>query len=584
MSSEGQTTPVARILVADDDRLVLSTLSAGLARAGYAVQAVDNGAEAAAACAADPPDLVVLDHNMPGLSGLEAARRILAQTDIPILMLTAYDDADLVRQAVALGVCGYFVKPIDSSQLVPSIELHLMRARQARAAAPAAGQAGARDPLTGLLHRDAVMAALSAALAQGMLRPGACAGVCLDIDRFRALANHCGRHVADGVLQQVVERIRGQLRQDDVLARLGEHQFFLVLSGMDIESAIAVARRVLAAIGSRPFHVPGRTGVSLSACAGLSLADGQSGAEGLIARAAAALQEAKTMGAGSLCVLEAGERPQTAGMSRYERLIRGALDHDRIGLEFQPILDIRSGEVRHYEALLRLAGEDGAPVALPHFLPAAERYGLIRALDYRVLELAVAHLATLDSAGRAVSIAVNISGVHFGNPALLRRIREILAEHALDARRLIFEVTETAAVRDLEQAGRFIAELKALGCQFALDDFGAGYASFYYLKGLPVDYIKIDGAFVRDLARTASDRLFVKAMVDVARGLGVKTIAEYVGDAQTLELLRGYGVDFAQGFFIGRPGPLPPAGGMRASAATLRRNRGGYRKKTLADE
>jgi EAL domain-containing protein (putative c-di-GMP-specific phosphodiesterase class I) len=238
-------------------------------------------------------------------------------------------------------------------------------------------------------------------------------------------------------------------------------------------------------------------------------------------------------------------------------LIQKALDTDQIDLVFQPILDIGSGRINHFEALLRLVNEEGNHVTPSKFLDTAERSGLVRELDYRVLQLVVTHLAAIESSDVDLSISLNLSGVHFGNPELLNRIREFLREDVVNPERLIFEVTETAALQDLEQARLFILELKKLGCRFALDDFGTGYASFYYLRSLPVDYIKIDGAFVRELQKKEQDRLFIKAMVDVARGLRIKSVAEYVNNQETLEILKVYGVDYAQGYFIGKPAALP---------------------------
>ena len=395
LSSNVEISP--RILVADDDRLVLSTLCVGLTRAGYQVEAVASGEAALRACEKNLPDLVVLDHNMPGITGLEVAEQIRHFTNVPILMLTAYDDTELIQRAAKQNINGYFIKPIDSSQLVPSIELSL-------------NQATIRD--------------------------------------------------------------RGQ--------QISDNRIFSV---------------------NTPDDQPGQ-----------------------------------------------------------EALIRYALEEDRIELLYQPILDIQHNEVRHYEALLRLVGPDGGLISPDSFMSSAERSGLIRALDYRVLQMAVTQLAATETSSGRLSISLNLSGVHFGNPELMNRIKESLLESQISPEHLIFEVTETAAMKDLEQAKRFITMLKDMGCRFALDDFGTGYASFYYLRCLPVDYIKIDGAFVRDMINTESDGVFVKAMVDVARGLGIRTIAEYVNDKPTLTLLGDCGVDFAQGYFIGRPGPFPLPG------------------------
>ena len=565
----------ARIAVADDDRLVLSTLCAGLVRAGYRVEALHDGDAAVRLCEENPPDLIVLDHHMAGLSGLDAAERIRQQTDIPILMLTAFDDAELVQRAIAIGVNGYFVKPIDSSQLAPSIKLHLMRAAQAVGARSPMGDGSpwddargavqredwCTDPLTGLPNRMGLDASIEKLKAHygDVRRKSAC--LCLDLDRFKRLAGDLGQYTADGFLKSLIGKLKAVLRSDDVLARVWRDQFIVLLPWADAESAGNLARRLLDVVATQELKV-GDLPVSISACIGVTSFSGQFDSEMIIAEAYSALQEAKTHGPNSVAFVQQGTKTVGGERGRAERLIRQALDKDRIGLEFQPILDIRTGMTTHYEALLRMHDEEGRLLSLSELLPLAERYGLIDVIDYRVLELAVTHLAAFDLAGTDLSLSVNLSGVHFGNQALLRKIRDIMREKAITPGRLIFEITETAAVDDLDQARRFITELKALGCRFALDDFGVGYASFYYLKGLNVDYIKIDGAFIRDLARTASDRLFVKAIVDVAKGMNVKTIAEYVTDEETLVLLRDYQVDYAQGFHIGRPGPLPVPPGM----------------------
>jgi len=389
-----------RILVADDDRLVLSMLSLGLTRAGYAVETVCNGQAAIEAIEKNLPDLVLLDYNMPGATGIEVARKIRCFTNLPILMLTAYDDIELVRQAATHEINGYFVKPFDSSQLIPSIELNIKQ--------------------------------------------------------------------------------------------------------YSVKSQLAKSERIIT--DSRYFD---------------------------------------------------RKASNNSNEHRHHRLIRNALDTDQIDLVFQPILDINSGRINYFEALLRLVNEDGDHVTPAVFLDTAERSGLVRELDYRVLQLVVTHLAANETSDIDLTISLNLSGVHFGNPELLNRIREFLREDVVNPERLVFEVTETAALQDLEQARIFILELKKLGCRFALDDFGTGYASFYYRRSLPVDYIKIDGAFVRELQKKVQDRLFIKAMVDVAQGLGIKSIAEYVNNQETLEILKFYGVDYAQGYFIGKPAALP---------------------------
>jgi len=240
-----------------------------------------------------------------------------------------------------------------------------------------------------------------------------------------------------------------------------------------------------------------------------------------------------------------------------ERL-RRALAADLFAVHYQPIASLKDGRVSHYEALVRLADEsDGSLLAPAVFLPAAERYGLIRDIDRAVLDKVVALLGA-DLALRDVSIAVNLSALSVTDRGMLAYIERRLALHGVDPARLVVEVTETASISDMECARAFCAGVQALGSAVALDDFGSGFGSFQYLKRLPFRYLKIDGDFIRGLPGSVNDQLVVQALVGVVEGMGAETIAEFVGDRPTIRLLRDYGVDYAQGFAVGRPQPAVP--------------------------
>jgi EAL domain-containing protein (putative c-di-GMP-specific phosphodiesterase class I) len=244
-----------------------------------------------------------------------------------------------------------------------------------------------------------------------------------------------------------------------------------------------------------------------------------------------------------------------AGLHRRPWLarLRRALAHDLFVLHYQPIVALADGRVAHHEALVRLADEpDGGVVAPASFLPAAERYGLIREIDRMVLDKVAALLGAEDGA-QGGPIAMNLSAVSLTDGDMLAYIERGLARHRADPARLILEVTETASISDMQRARAFCAGAQALGCAVALDDFGAGFGSFHYLKHLPFSYLKIDGAFIRGLPDSAHDQLVVKALVGLVREMGQRTIAEFVGDQATMRLLRELGVDYAQGFEVGRP-------------------------------
>jgi EAL domain-containing protein (putative c-di-GMP-specific phosphodiesterase class I) len=247
----------------------------------------------------------------------------------------------------------------------------------------------------------------------------------------------------------------------------------------------------------------------------------------------------------------------SAGDPWLARLHR-ALAEGLFTLHFQPIVSLGDGRVAHHEALLRLADRPGGRLVGPgRFLPVAERHGLIRDIDRMVLDTVLGMLGG-EHVGQSVGIAVNMSALSVTDATMLAHIERALALNGVDAERLVIEVTETAAISDMQTARAFCAGVQALGCAVALDDFGAGFGSFQYLKHLPFTYLKIDGDFIRDLPASRTDQLVVKALVGVVRGMGRQTIAEFVGDAPTLELLRSYGVDYAQGFEVGRPSPVLP--------------------------
>ena len=258
---------------------------------------------------------------------------------------------------------------------------------------------------------------------------------------------------------------------------------------------------------------------------------------------------------------------RTPWLSRLHRALR----EERFVLHYQPIVSMHDGRVAHYEALVRLVDADGAGLLAPAaFLPAAERYGIISAIDRAVLDKALAAVAELPAPAartrirrrahphaRGTAVAVNLSALSLTDPGMLSYLQGRLAHHAVAGEALVLEVTETASISDMALAREFCAGAAALGCELALDDFGSGFGSFHYLRHLDFAYLKIDGGFIRGLCGSATDRRVVFSLVALARGMGARTVAEYVQDARTLTLLRELGVDYAQGFAVGRPGPLP---------------------------
>jgi diguanylate cyclase (GGDEF)-like protein/PAS domain S-box-containing protein len=407
------------------------------------------------------------------------------------------------------------------------------------------------DPLTGLYNRYRFEEELAEELVSGQRYGNAGAVLVLDLDNFKYVNDGFGHGAGDEVLRGVSELLRTRLRRSDVLARLGGDEFAILLRGQGDEEARAVAQELLEQIRAYTPQMEGQP-VRMTASIGVTVIDSGASSPGdLLADADRAMYDAKESGRDTVVFLDADDRNAGPAAGRgWEHRIRTALDEDRFELHCQPILELSSGKVTQSELLVRMRGDDGL-IPPNAFLGDAERLGLIHAIDRWVVTRAIELLAQQPGA----CFEVNLSGQSTGDEQLLRLIKGELESSGVAPDRLIFEITETAAVASIDQARRFAEALRDLGCRFALDDFGAGFGSFYYLKHIPVDFLKIDGDFVRS-PRSQADDLVVESIVHMAQGLGKRTIAEFVEDEGTLEALRAKGVDYAQGFHIGRPGPV----------------------------
>jgi len=427
------------------------------------------------------------------------------------------------------------------------------------------------DPLTGLENRRAFGRAVDAHHAHVKRYGPDGALIVLDVDHFKAVNDTLGHHVGDELIMEIAGILRDQVRESDRIARLGGDEFAVLLPHADTERAAAVAGKLVRAVREHRREAGGRAATTISA--GVALFDGnRDTGEQILVDADLAMYDAKEAGRDGFAVFDDCERVASQTKTRLAWLdrIRSALAEDRFTLLAQPILDLDGGRVVHHELLLRMVGDDGDLIAPASFLEIAERFGVVTDIDIWVVRQAIRKLA--EHPGEGLVFEVNLSGSSIGCSRLLEIIERDLAATGVDPRSLIFEVTETAAVSNIPRARAFADRLADLGCRFALDDFGAGFGSFYYLKHLPFDFLKIDGEFVRHCVANHVDRVIVSSLVRVATGLSKRTIAEFVDDESTIALLRDLGVDLAQGYAIGRPAPLetwlarspqPPAGLLR---------------------
>jgi diguanylate cyclase (GGDEF)-like protein/PAS domain S-box-containing protein len=387
---------------------------------------------------------------------------------------------------------------------------------------------------------------------------GGGAVVLIDLDHFKAVNDRFGHKAGDDLLKAVAATLRERIRETDVLGRLGGDEFGIILPHVNAEQAAVVVEGIVKAL-RRHTATMADLQIPITASVGVALFDGLTNME-LLAAADLAMYEAKEAGRNRFAFYRpsADGRPRPSSRLAEAERIQRALTHNQLELYCQPILDLANNRVSQYELLLRLRTDGGRLLPPSAFLYVAERFGTILAIDSWVVEQAVALVAAQARAGRSVTVHVNISAKSIGNPQLLAAIDRALGSR-IDPACLVFELTETAAIGDLERAKRFTTELRSRGCLLALDDFGAGFGSFYYLKHLPFDYFKIDGDFIRGFGANTIDQLVVEAIVGIARGMGKKTVAEFVTDQDMTDRLRRSGIDFAQGFHIGEPRPIAEA-------------------------
>jgi diguanylate cyclase (GGDEF)-like protein/PAS domain S-box-containing protein len=395
------------------------------------------------------------------------------------------------------------------------------------------------DSLTGLFNRRRFEQEVSSQLnyARRYSRPGAL--LLMDLDTFKFVNDSYGHPIGDRVLSDVGASLSATVRDTDVVARIGGDEFAILLREAEGLEAIAVAKKLIAAVRARSKP-------TIGASVGIAPFDGagEKTPDELLVAADIALYEAKEMG-GASTVLYTGQSSQA--LTWVER-IRDALDKDRLVVYSQPIVDVATGEVAREELLVRMVDPHGDRIPPASFLPAAERFGLIHEIDLMVLAKAI------ELVKGGTPVAVNVSVRTLTDPRYLAALEKTLAEGS-DPACFDFEITETAAVANMSDAQEFARRIRELGCSLSLDDFGTGFSSFTYLKHIPAQYLKIDIEFIRELERNPADQQLVQAIVSIARGLGQKTVAEGVEDEETLATVRKLGVDYAQGFYLGRPEP-----------------------------
>jgi diguanylate cyclase (GGDEF)-like protein len=411
------------------------------------------------------------------------------------------------------------------------------------------------DSLTGLLNRRSFRAKLDRYVSFSARYGGQGAVMIIDIDGLKEVNDRLGHQPGDNLIRRVADVLRERVRTTDIVARLSGDEFAVLVPQTDTGGALQLGEDLRAEV-AEGFPADAELGMA-TISVGITMFGGERdvGSEAVLVAADQAMYRAKEEGRNRIALFHGPEDPKRVPRRNQttSARIRDALTQDRLSLASQPIRSLASGGIERYELLLRMTGEDGELLPAASFIEVAERSGMVQELDRWEVSRALVLLAERERAGEPVSLHVNLSGASLTDISVLEFIERRLDEGDADPSRCTFEITKSAQVEDYETAVDFADRLTEFGCEVAIDDYGAGFSPFHHLKQLPFDLIKIDGAFIRDMPRNDADQLTVKAIVEIARGLGKTTIAEFVQDDETTRMLREYGVDMAQGFHLGRP-------------------------------
>ncbi|HEX3041243.1 MAG TPA: bifunctional diguanylate cyclase/phosphodiesterase [Solirubrobacterales bacterium] len=403
---------------------------------------------------------------------------------------------------------------------------------------------------SGLYDRDSFVEAMEERLLDKLHgdQPGAL--LLLDIDSFHIVNDSLGHEAGDRLLETVAATLREESRAEDLPARICADEFGLLLPRATPEQAMATAERLIALVRQRGKPAVGASvGIATFGGTGEEVT-----AEGLMITADIALCEAKEDGGGRAVDAASGPNHKLTWADR----IREAIDHQRIVVYAQPIFDLRRECVAREELLVRMLDDNEDVIPPSSFLPTAERLGMITEIDRLVLSKAI------ELAGRSQPIAVNVSGASLSDPRLIADVRAAIAD-GLNPAWLDFEITETAAISNMEDARAFGVAVTEMGCGLGLDDFGTGFSSFSYLKELPIQHLKIDVEFIRELPSSPTDQRLVQALVQFAKAFGQETVAEGIESTETLSMVRAFEIDYAQGFYVGKPALVD--GGRTAATA-----------------
>jgi diguanylate cyclase (GGDEF)-like protein len=589
------------VLIVDDTPENIDVLQAVLDGLGCELMVANNGPRALELAARRRPDLILLDVMMPGMDGFEVCRRLKADmelAEVPVVFVTARTDD--ISTGFSVGGSDYITKPINADEVrarvLHQVERQVLlrdlrelnrsleeRVRERTAELTLANRQlrveinerrymqdrlnylATHDFVTRLYNRGALDAHVSELLARAQRQATAAVFLLIDIDQFRLVNETCGCVAGDELLRQFAESIAGRLGRNDFFARLGGDKFALVSEGRNKEGGMALARQLHDQIAAFEFRWEERLFKLAASIAVVHIQRDIASFDQLMLMADETAYRAKREGRGAICLHDprrTATDPQRESVN-WALVLFDALKDDRLCIHAQrlaPLAASRPGHPArlHVETLARLWDPLRQKLLMPaQFIAPAERFQLVTDIDRWMIGRVVELLGQVPDLHEQIGqIAVNLSAISVRDTALCDHVAELLARHRVPGRLLCFEITETEAIVNLQSASAFMQRLHDLGCRFALDDFGSGFASFTYLRRLPFDSIKIDGVFVRDMDTDDVHSGMVRSMVEMGRLLNKPIVAECVESTRVADMLRALGVEWAQGYAFHQPEEL----------------------------
>lgn len=564
MVSENSSTSACKVLVVEDDRPTRMLLERIIHSRGHSVVGCESAEIALERLRSEFFPLITLDIQLPGMSGLELCRLLRAEphgNHCYILVATGNSRPEDLREILDAGADDYIAKPYNPGLLDVRLTVaeaavgEIARRKQLEAELKFLAQ---HDPLTRLYNRSRLEPALDAAIATAkQSSPGAV--LYLDLDNFKIINDTLGHDAGDKLLLQVATVLKSVTRSHDVLVRFGGDEFVLILPDCLLDAALQIAKSIVERVEDIVFTSDERT-FRVGASVGLAVIDGLLAASEVMGHADAACYAAKARGRNRVEIHreETSEIAQLITDTDWSTRIKDAMRDGSLQLWFQPIYSLTRREIFFQEMLLRYVDpQSGEPVNPAVFLSAIRRFGQTTKLDRFVITKSFEALAS----NPTLSVSINISGSLFGDDTYCEFVESMLQNSGIDPKRIFFEITENELIPNLQGASGSIERLQALGCRFGLDDFGSGFSSLTYLKTLPIDFLKIDGAFVRDLPNQPFNQAVLQALRIISEKINVETVAEFVETEEELNLLQKIGITCAQGHFLARPRlkPYQPA-------------------------